>query len=525
MACLALAAVTRGAHAQVVELDAAGTTAPVSYGLLANFWGTRYSGWLAGGVQNGLRASGSARVTVGRDTLRFGIDLIPLQYPTDVFDLGYYLSVQGAGWLAQRGRVKLGIFGGATQSGLGIHLTKGLEGEPFVAASMTDSLSPHVRLYAATLFASRQTATMGAEWRDSWRSFATTLGVGANRPFGAVSASLVRPHAELLTSFNYAAAGYRRTALPIPLQSRLDGPAARVILRPRDWLDVTVTHQTLVRDSGIASEVTRSTGTGMLVSTHFASTHAAFGAFRARNPEGNDISAYASVGHVFGPRFAADAYVLGNRPRRMTFQVSPVVALHERISETIILDQTITVSGAQKNMSFGGTYAAALADIGVGYFLIYQPFEARPFTRTLSLSFRFNLGKYHANMATTFLPTGQVQYDARGGTYLYFGGAGGMQTASPWVRLERYLVRGIVTDQAQAPVAGAAITVGGVLVFTDSEGRFFVRLGSLRPTALVVSLVEFLTATRYEVVSAPPFATPAAEADAVLARIILRIKR
>jgi hypothetical protein len=77
-------------------------------------------------------------------------------------------------------------------------------------------------------------------------------------------------------------------------------------------------------------------------------------------------------------------------------------------------------------------------------------------------------------------------------------------------------------DEQENPIAGAAIRVGGELAFTDSEGRFMVRLAKRSREYLKVSFEDFLTPTIYELVSAPSQVEATLEADAKNVIVILR---
>lgn len=513
---------------QVVELQGGGSSYFNGYGLNANFWGNGYEGWIGAGYQDAWRLGGFMRFRAGRDTVRAGNDVMAVRFPTDVFGLGYNLLVQGATWQATRGTFRYSAFGGASATGLGVPLFSARRADrAFGSATVTDSIAPKLKLFATFIGATRQTIAGGAEWSDSSReSFAATAGVGANKPFGALSGTFTRPAFELRGSFIRAAPGYARTDLPVPAQARLDGPAAELIVRPRDWLTLFATRQTFVKDSGLAVDQARTTGSSFVVSVQSGNAHAAGGVYLSESADYRGVSEYFAAGRTFGARFAADVYALGSRPRGQPIQVTPVVALHERVSQSLVLDQMITRSGAQNAVSLGGSWAGSLADVGVGYQLVYAPFNVdHPFQRTLNLTLRLNVGEYRANVGTTVLPSGRTQYDATAATFLYLGGANGLQPAAIAVRLDRYVVRGIVRDEGGAPIAGAAIDIGGTLVFTDSNGRFFIRVGSRKPLKLNVRPAEFLTLGRFQVVSAPEFASPEVDDNALTLDLVVRLVR
>ena len=86
----------------------------------------------------------------------------------------------------------------------------------------------------------------------------------------------------------------------------------------------------------------------------------------------------------------------------------------------------------------------------------------------------------------------------------------------------RYVVRGVVRDEEGQPVEGAAVELGGEVVFTNSRGEFFVRVRRPQRYALSVPLEEFLLPGHWEVVTAPSEAIAGSEDRAQAVEIILR---
>ena len=69
--------------------------------------------------------------------------------------------------------------------------------------------------------------------------------------------------------------------------------------------------------------------------------------------------------------------------------------------------------------------------------------------------------------------------------------------------MSRYVIRGTVRDVNGNPIEGAALDVGGEVVYTNSTGEFFLRVGRPRNAPVTVLLTDFLLPGRWEVVSAP----------------------
>ncbi|HET8784856.1 MAG TPA: hypothetical protein VFM38_04430, partial [Candidatus Limnocylindrales bacterium] len=124
--------------------------------------------------------------------------------------------------------------------------------------------------------------------------------------------------------------------------------------------------------------------------------------------------------------------------------------------------------------------------------------------------------------ASFVTPDGRVNYTGSASTFFYAGDVASGAARPVEIRFERYIIAGSVVDEAGAPVDGAALAIGQATVFTDSRGRFFVRLSDRRAVPVRVLLDEFLAAGAFEVVSAPTSATPRVERDHAPIRVVVR---
>jgi len=93
------------------------------------------------------------------------------------------------------------------------------------------------------------------------------------------------------------------------------------------------------------------------------------------------------------------------------------------------------------------------------------------------------------------------------------------------VTLPKYIVRGQVTDEEGKAVRGATLRIGGDTVFTDSQGRFFLRKGKAATYSLAVLVNEFLAPGPFAVVSAPSTVTSTQEERAAEVTIVVRALR
>jgi hypothetical protein len=163
-----------------------------------------------------------------------------------------------------------------------------------------------------------------------------------------------------------------------------------------------------------------------------------------------------------------------------------------------------------------------IGDFAADYQIVHQPFQPfNPFRSALNLTARLQLGKYSTSVGTYVQQDGSVDYSASGRTFLYMGSFGGMQPQQVGGRMGRYVVRGVVRDEGGTPVEGAAIEISGEVVFSNSTGQFFHRLGRPGRSTVKVLTAEFLLPGQWEVVAAPTDAVAGSENERGI-EIILR---
>jgi hypothetical protein len=207
-------------------------------------------------------------------------------------------------------------------------------------------------------------------------------------------------------------------------------------------------------------------------------------------------------------------------PARST---TPILHLREFITPRASLLQVVTRASGRTTVAFGGAFASGLTTIGVDYQVIHTPYRPRaPFAQTIALNVRLPLGNYRVSAASFVTPDGRVNYTGSANTFFYAGDVLGGGNRPVEIKFERYIVEGTVVDESGVAVEGAAIDVGGSTVFTDSQGRFFVRRSSKRAAAVRVLVDEFLAAGQFEVVSTPATVTPRVERESTPVRIVVR---
>jgi hypothetical protein len=184
--------------------------------------------------------------------------------------------------------------------------------------------------------------------------------------------------------------------------------------------------------------------------------------------------------------------------------------------------QVITRDQGRTNVSLGGTITAGLNSIGVDYQVAHSPYLSHdPFVQSMGINARLHVRGVSFSLGSFVTPDGRVHYSAQGNTFMYRG-VDGPSGGGSGGRVDAFVASGRVVDTTGAPIEGAALDVAGDVVYTDSQGRFFVRKPTGRLLPLRVVLDDFLVPGTFEVVTAPAELRPTREPRGVPAVIVLR---
>ena len=523
LACAAVPPGRLGAQT-VVEVQGGGSSLNGGYGATANFWRSGVDGWIGLGYLNGLRAGAFLRKGFGTDTLGIGNDALVVGLPTDVFTPGFNLLVQGIRFSGGDERSSYLVFGGASSAGLGAPTFQATSIEqPMGALFLQRRLAPTVRLTATTLFAERQTVLPGIQWQP--RPDLTTAfvaGVGSDRPYAAASIVLRQGALGVKGSYAWNPQRFRRAPVPTPNQTEVERENITVTYDLSPQFSVGVGRQNYVQDSTDSKLPVRATGNTAFAGGVWSNTRLTAGVYDSRSEGISNLSTYLAVGRELTRWLDAEVFLLQSRPEGRPVSTTPLVNLRWRVSSRVGLSQQVSLRGRRPTVLFGASLMTPIGDFAVDYQVVHQPFQPfSPFRSALNLTARLQLGKYSTSVGTYVQPDGSVDYSASGSTFLYMGSFGGMQPQQLGGRMARYVVRGTVRDEKGNPVEGAAVGLGSEVVFTNSTGQFFHRVGRPGRIPVTVMVAEFLLPGQWEVVRAPADAAAGSEAAAGV-EIILR---
>lgn len=514
----------------VLQLEGGGTTLTGGYGSQVHFWSGDFEGWVGAGYARGWRIAGFVKHPLFRDTLRAGLDVQSLALPTDIFSGGSFLLTQGLAWRRVRPRFDATLFGGAVGTGLGAPFVNTARAEKPLGLAVVDVRPvPSLLLQTNLVGARRQSALETIAWSSdasdaAVHTIAATGGVGANVPFGALAWHTTSEHVELRAGYTDFGRGFRRADAPMPDIAEPYHESVLLTVRAPRRASLTLGHQNFRQlDSTALTGASDARVDQLLGSLMIAGTTLGGGAFQTTTAAGRVLSTVSSVAQALPFGASASALYFQTFPRAAPAIRTVQGELREPVTSSLTVSELFAKTGRSLSAGLGGRYQSGFTTIALDYQNYYVPLRRPdPFMRALTLTIRLQLGNTSASIGTMLDPFGRVSYTASGGTYLYLGELqGGVQPIT--VRFERYVIRGVVVDEAGHPVDGAAVDVGDDCVLTNSHGEFFVRVKARRRVPLKVAFDDFVAVGKYAVLSAPADAIGEDEDHAVPVRIVLRL--
>ena len=425
------------------------------------------SGRVAG---RGLPAEGGRK-----DTLRFGNEALVIRLPTDVFTPGFNLLVQGISFTGGNERSSYLAFGGASSTGWARHPFRPPASKSRWALSSCsiDSLPPYGSPQQHSLPTSRRSCPecSGSPFAGShdglgggYRLWAPVRCLERDASAGGRSGS--RPPTPGIPTAS-AAPRY-----PRPTRPRFDRENIMVTYEVGPRFSVGVGRQNYVQDSADSKPAIRATGNTVFAGGVWYDTRLTAGLYDSHSEGISNLSSYFAVGRELARWLDAEVFVLQSRPRGLPVVTTPLANLRWRLSSRIGLSQQISFHNGHATVLFGASLMTPIGDFVADYQVVHQPLKPlTPFRSALTLTARLQLGKYSTSVGTYVQPDGSVDYSASGSTFLYMGSFGGAQPQQVGGRMARYVIRGVVRDEDGLGVEGAAVEIGGEVVFTNSSWR------------------------------------------------------
>ena len=512
---------------QVFEVNGGASSLYQAQGGTLSVRGPSYKASLGAGTVAG-RFVGGANFTkvVGRSTWITGDDLIHFVLPTDIFDASHYVVAQGAGVMTTWRNSGVFAFAGATSTEFDSPLFEGARAEnPAFILFLDRRLAPGLSISSKMIFSRQITAIEGLDWAPADRlKIGFSGGVGANQPYGAASLDFRRKWITVQAAYVEAGDQFHRAVVETPLLSEPDRENAVITLKPTRFFSISAGRQNFLTplnnsQNNVRSSIDQGTasldvaGVGLLAS-FYHSTYLG---------NWNDSTAY-TAGREFTTRLHATASYLESRPNNAVKTRSFIANFSEVLTPRWNVTEVVTRSHQQTTVSFGGGFLSNLLSVSAEYETYYVPQRnSSPFVQAMIIDLHLHLFRNVSLHGGSFVaPDGSLRYTAEATgivTRETKGGGGSAQHYS----IGSSMLRGRVMDSQGQPVEGAALLIDSVPVFTDSEGRFFLREGRAHTHKLQVLPDKFLNGGSYEVESAP--ATVKATKNAAGPETLIIVKR
>jgi hypothetical protein len=521
-----------GAYAQVFHVQAGTSSLQEAHGGSVSFLAPGYEGSIGVGyVNGGMQYGGVLRTDFHGYRLTAGDDTVDFSLPTDNFNLGHYFYGRGAGISRKTGKNKYTVFGGMTSRFVGASFFQAAEGQdPFGLIFMESQLSTRMKFVSRTVMTNKLTFLNGLSFSPNRGiEMGATAGLGSGKPYIAGSFDVDRPRYTLKAAFVGADRDFRRVSVDAPLATEVDRENVYFQWRPVSRWSVSVARQ------NVLSPVSPATPTSSRALLHnVASNLRLFGArfngslYLSETGNVNNTGMMFGANRTFLNRVEVGADYFRNRTDRTRFNSESYSGrLREVLTQKLSLTQYVSRSNGQTSWNFGGEFNANRFSLAVSHETAYVPFRpvefGGPFVRVYNVSLRFRpWGSTEITAQSNVDPNGRVRYTVAGSDYYYrYAGLESAQAAP--LKINQYVVKGIVLDQDERPVAGAALQIDGQVVFTDSEGRFLVRFPRRSTESFRVLLEDFLTNFWYDVESAPTNVETITEDQAK--DLIIRLRR
>jgi hypothetical protein len=508
--------------AQLIELNGGLSSIYQAEGGTVTLHGRGYQVDVSAGIVTG-RAVGGAEVAYNyrHSEIVVGTEQLRLNLPTDLFnDYHRLVGVGAAVRKTTKAGTRLEVFGGETSNRFDTPLFEGIRAEkPAGAFLLEKSLSPRLRLFTQAVYASKLSVIESAAWKPlEGMELGLSAGLGAGAPYGAGSVILKRPQFDLKAGYIGVGSHFARTGSQIDLTP--EPVRENVLFTWHSHGDAKLT-LTGGRQNFVVVDPAGSTGSASLpdAPSSISTLDQLSGSIRLERIAFTASllqSSYKGAGNVSFAVAASRTISRELRVQASYFESHPhgpgtatvnrtlVGSAQEVVTSRISANQTATLSNGQTNISFGGSILSNRGTASVDYATYYVPSRPEnPFQQALILDVQLNLfGRVTAHAATFMGATGKLLYTADVHASQGLDGAVA-PTVVQHVSLGECVLRGRVVDRAGNAVEGAALSIDGKILYSDSDGRFFLRDKKPQVHEYEILLDRFLDGTNWRVVSRP----------------------
>lgn len=513
-----------GAHAQVFRVQGGESTLLDAQGGTLEIKAPDYDGSLGFGFYQGRpEIGGNSRYKFRDYTILAGDENIPFTLPTDIFDASHYFSARGLGVTRKYDDSRFYAFAGATSTWMGTGLFSAASADRAAGIFFYErSFNRNLKFFSRNIVSNTQTSLQGFEWKAKpWLKAAVTGGTGSNHSYFASSLDAETTKLAFKTSYVLASERFQRVTIAAPFSSEVNKENVQMLYRPNSFASFTAGHENILEPISLGGPMQQASVNQLSSDFRIERFYFGTGLFSA-NAEGRKSSGEnLYVGRRIGQRFEVNTnYFVSTPPAQPGLAPQKITILsgviRENFSSRFSLLQLVSRTQGQTTFAFGGDFTSNRLQIRADYQNVYLPFRpTNPFEQALALNVIVRVkGPLQVSAASNVAPDGKLRYTFAASTYLYrLKGMASNAVSAESFSIARYVIQGIVKDDQDQPVEGAALHIGREIAYTDSSGRFQLRVSKRGPYAISVVPDEFLTNIVYEVDSAP--AQARGEADDV----------
>lgn len=512
-------------NAQIVELSGGTSSLYQSQGGTVSIRNGTYTTSVGAGTVGG-QFYGGAQLVKATERARYtlGIDNIPFNLPTDIFDSGHYLTGVGAGVTTKVDDANLYAFAGATSNTFNSPFFNGARAAtPAGILFVTGKVAPQWTGSAHVIVARQVTALYSMAWNSGGGTqVAFSGGMGSYQPYAAASLSINRQRIDLKAAYYESGSQFRRADVQTPISSEPARENILLTVRPTPYLTLTAGRQNYLTPVYESQNNLRSTVNQGSASLQVVGVAMSAMLFQSTYDGRSDVAMVYSASRDVTPRVHVGASYLVSRPEGSNSTDELISTVQETLSPRWVLSQSVNTSNGQNTFGFGGSFLSNLATLSADYQTYYVPARVEsPFEQALILNAQIHLfGRLALNGGTFVAADGQLLYTAEAEGAV--SRQQGMETAAyQHYSMGGMMVRGRVLDLSGQPVMGAALLVDQLSVYTDSDGYFYVRERKPRTHPLTVLVDQFLNGGSYRVVSAPAEATSSASEDQTVMTVVV----
>lgn len=528
---LAIVMMAQGARAQVFRVQGGESTLLNAQGGSVEFKAPEYDGVLGLGYFDGrFEFGGNTRYQSHGYTMLAGDENIPFTLPTDVFDASHYFSARGLGATRTYENDRFYAFAGATSTWMGTGFFNAASSDsPAGVFFCEHKWNPQLKFFSRNIISNTQTSLQGVEWRArKWLKTAVTAGLGSNQKYFASSLDAETDKLAFKASYVLTGDRFERVTVISPLSSEMNKENVQLLYKPNPYFSVTTAHENILEPLVVGGPMQQASVNQFSTDFHVQRIYFGMGLFSSDAAGRKSTGENLYVGRRITQRIEVNGNYFTSAPQGATAAEKTTIlsgTVRENFSSRFSLLQLISRTAGQTTYAFGGDFTSNRLQLRVDYQNVYLPFRpTNPFEQALAVNASIRVrGPLQVSVVSNVDPTGHVRYSFGANTYLYrLRGMAANAVSPDSFSIAKYLIQGVVKDELGNPVEGAALHVGKEIAYTDSSGRFQVRVSKHGPYAISVVPDEFLTNTTYEVDSAP--AQARAETDDLAAELQILVR-